>query len=79
METILDDGHSWFLESLSFGDTLRVMVVEGIKAQVPTDVIIEGKNLGKGYEIEIKPESRKVEIVFEDVFVYQCTRESYIR
>lgn len=77
METILDDGHSWFLESISFGDALTITVVEGIKAQEPMDIIIQDINLGEGYAVEIKPESRKIEIVFEDVFAYQCTNESY--
>lgn len=77
METILDTGHSWLLESLIYRDALQVHVVEGIRSAEPEKLKIAGVDLGEGYAIDVNEESRHFSVVFEDVIAYQVLNESY--
>ena len=79
METILDTGHSWFLERLGYCDfTLQVCVVEGMASE-PKNIHVAGIELGEGRSIDVRSDSRRFTIFFEDVLAYQITNESYTK
>ncbi len=79
MKTILDSGHSWFLEQLKYDDSdrLEIIIVEGIRAKHPSKIEIAGTDLGEGYSIDVTGDSRYFLLVFENVLAYQVTYESY--
>lgn len=78
METILDAGHSWFLERLAYHDALEIYIVEGIQSAEPQKIQITGVGLGEGYSTDVTEKSRHFLVVFENVLAYQVTNESYM-
>lgn len=77
VRTLLDDGKSWFLESLVYGEEVRVVVVEGIRASEPEDLIV-GEHVFKDlYAIEPSPESRRMVVRFSRPVAWQVIDESY--
>lgn len=78
MDTILENGHSWFLERLVYGDALEIHIVEGIRSAEPQKIRVAGVDLGEGYSTDVSEKSRHVLVIFEDVFAYQVTNESYM-
>jgi hypothetical protein len=77
MQTILDTGHSWFLERMLYHASLEIFIIEGIKSAEPETVRIGDVNLGEGYSIQVTGQSRRFAIVLENVLAYQVTNESY--
>ena len=79
MDTLLAGAEWWFLERLEYeGALLTVEVSEGIVADEPQDVAIEGAGSISGASaIEVTPQSRRVRIEFGGVLAYQVTDESY--
>ncbi len=77
MESILNTGVSWSFEKLEYSDSLMIFIVEMIKSQKPTPLIIEGINLGNSYIVAISEESRRFIVQFKDVISYQIQKESY--
>jgi hypothetical protein len=77
VQTILDDANTWFFHALVHRDEkLQVIVVEGIKAAEPEDLIIGTKNLGSAWRIEVAEASRWVCVSFGGVCGYQVISES---
>ena len=79
MDTLLAGAEWWFLERLEYeGASLTVEVTEGIVADEPQDVTIEGAGSVSGASaIEVTPQSRHVRIEFGGVLAHQVTDESY--
>ena len=77
MGTILDTGHSWLLERLTYRDGLQIYVVEGIRSAEPQKLQIASVDLGEGYSTDVNEESRHFLVVFEHVLAYQVLNESY--
>ena len=79
MDSLLAGAEWWFLERLEYeGALLTIDVTEGIVADDPQDVTIEGAGSVSGASaIEITPQSRHVRIEFGGVLAYQVTDESY--
>lgn len=77
IQSLLDSGAEWFLESLTFdGHTLHVRIIEGIGSTTPTELELGGQNLGPSFEITIEPESRRVDVEFTGVAASQVILES---
>ena len=79
MDSLLAGAEWWFLGRLEYeGELLTIDVTEGIVADDPQNVTIEGAGSVSGASaIEITPQSRHVRIEFGGVLAYQVTDESY--
>jgi len=77
VKTILDDANTWFFHALVHRDEkLQVIIVEGIKAAQPEDLIIGTKNLGPTWRVDVTDASRWVCVSFGRVCGYQVINES---
>tara|TARA_B100000686_G_C16684235_1_gene913746 strand:+ start:893 stop:1327 length:435 start_codon:yes stop_codon:yes gene_type:complete len=79
MQRLLAESDYWFLGNLNYVDALlNIEIVEGIISPGNVDVKID--DLGKIEDcspIDITDQSRRVQIKFSNVLVYQVTDESY--
>ena len=64
MKTILDEGQTWFLESLVYEDGLTIRLVEGIKGSSPE-------------ELKVGDAVKRATIKFGGPVVWQVVDESY--
>lgn len=79
METILDTGHTWFLEActqLPSGE-LRIRLAEGIKGKERYPVHIGDQVLGPYFPVTIEPISRAVEVRFPWALALFTCNESF--
>jgi len=77
MRTVLDEAKSWFLETLAYTDKLRVVVVEGIRRDTPTDIQIGSHVIKGAYALERSSESRRVAVHFPRTVAWQVVDESF--
>lgn len=78
MKTLLDDGYTWFLDTLGYrGGCLTMVLAEGFRAAGPEDIEIAGVMLRGSYAIRARADSRRVEIRFERLVAWQCVDESW--
>ena len=79
MQTILDTGHTWFLEaSTQLPDgALHIRLAEGIKGKERLPVQIGEQVLGPYFPITIEPSSRAVEVRFPYALALFTCNESY--
>jgi hypothetical protein len=74
---MLDDADTWFFHALVHRDEkLQVIIVEGIKATEPEDLVIGTTNLGPSWRVDITDQSRWVCVSFGRVCAYQAINES---
>jgi hypothetical protein len=79
MQTILDTGHTWFLEActqLPSGE-LHIRLAEGIKGKERFPVLIGEQVLGHHFPVTIEPFSRAVEVRFPYALALLTYNESY--
>ena len=79
MQTVLDSGHTWFLDSLiqELSGDLVVRLVEGIKGKERQFVEDGETKLGPYYPVRVEAESRCAEVRFADAKVFFVYDESY--
>jgi len=77
MRTLLDNAKSWFLESLLYGDQLRVVVVEGIRADTPESLKVGEHVIQNLHALEPSPRSRRAVVLFSQLVAWQVVDESY--
>ena len=77
MQTILDEGYTWFLDSLIYKDGLTVQVIEGRKGESPQDLKIGDAVLENTYPIESDESSKRLVIRFGIPIAWQVIDESY--
>ncbi len=75
MRTILDQGHTWFLESVIKEDELIFVLVEGSKG-AQEDLYVGEANIGSAHIIEVNP-TKKVIITFQRTVAWQVVDESF--
>jgi hypothetical protein len=76
VKTLLDNSGSWFLETLSVNDELRVVLIEGIRAREAESVPIGGHDFGPAYRVQPTNQSRRVAVTFSLPVAYQVMDES---
>lgn len=77
MYTILDEGHTWFLEDLSYKDGLAITLIEGILRSEPENIKILNSVIRDAYPIDILPTSKQVLIRFSQFVAWQVVDESF--
>jgi len=77
MYTILDEGHTWFLDDLSYKDELTITLIEGILRSEPENIKILNSVIRDAYPIDILPTSRQVLIRFSQFVAWQVVDESF--
>ena len=79
MQTILDDSHTWFLESCTQfpGGRLVIRLVEGIKGAEREPVTLANATVGPYWPVTVEPHSRVVDITFENALALFTHNESY--
>lgn len=77
MQTILDEGHIWFLDSLSYDDGLTIQLVEGLLSDSPQDLEIAEAVIKNTYPVEVGKASRKAMVKFGIPVAWQVVNESY--
>ncbi|PKM15667.1 MAG: hypothetical protein CVV12_07230 [Gammaproteobacteria bacterium HGW-Gammaproteobacteria-2] len=79
METILDSGHTWFLECVTqFPDgKLVIRLAEGLKGSEKQPVNVGEKVIGEFFPVTVEPTSRVAEVRFADCLVLLAYNESY--
>jgi hypothetical protein len=79
MQTILDDSHTWFLESCNQfpGGRLVIRLVEGIKGAERELVTLANATVGPYWPVTVKPTSRVVDITFDNALALFTHNESY--
>jgi len=79
METLLDSGETWFLESFSQrpNGPLVIRVAEGVTASPAQSVDVAGQSLGPFMGIGVTSASRCVEIRFADPLGFFTHREDF--
>lgn len=77
MKTILDEGQTWFLESLVYKDRLTIGLVEGIKVTSPGELKVGDAVIENLFPIEVTDSSRRTTITFENPVAWQVVDESY--
>lgn len=79
MQSILDDGYTWYLRGILNEDDLTIVVVEGSISDVSEDIIAGDHNLGQGHRIDVSEDGRSVAIRFDHraVVAWQVVNESY--
>lgn len=79
MKTVLESGHTWFLEAatqLPSGE-LCIRLVEGMKGKERLPVNVGDQLLGLYFPVTIEPESRVVEVRFPNALALFTYNESY--
>ena len=77
MQTILDEGHTWFLDSLVYEDGLTIRLVEGVKGEPPKDLEVGDKVIKITYPVEPSDNSKRVTVKFGIPVAWQVVDESY--
>ena len=80
MKTILDTGHTWFLDRLFYEPAdaaLNVEVLEGARVSAAHDLTIGEHKIENVYDLGTTPTSRRVRIRFLGLIAWQCVDESY--
>ncbi len=77
MQTILDTGYTWILDSLVYKDELAISLVEGLKSDTPQDLKFGDAVIRNTSAIETTGASRKVNVKFETPVVWHVIDESY--
>ena len=77
MQTILDTGYTWILDSLVYRDELVISLVEGVKSDTPRDLKFGDALIRNASAIEATAISRRVNIRFETPVVWHVIDESY--
>jgi hypothetical protein len=77
MQTILDTGHSWFLEKLVYEDKLQVYVLEALLSDKPEELTINGHTIENTYCLITTETSRQFVISFDEILAYNVVEESY--
>jgi len=77
MQTILDEGYTWFLDSLTYKDGLTIQLVEGRKGDTPQDLKVGDAVLENTYPIEVDEKSKRATIKFGGPVAWQVVDESY--
>ncbi|WP_139202829.1 hypothetical protein [Pseudoxanthomonas sp. GM95] len=79
MKTVLDTGHTWFLEACSQlpSGELHIRLAEGIKGRERLPVQIGDQALGPYFPVTIGPASRAVEVRFPYALALFTYNESY--
>jgi hypothetical protein len=76
MKTILDEGHTWFLDYSIKAKDLKITLIEGKKGKQEV-INISGKEIGQGTRVEINKDNKKVLITFKETVSYQIIDESF--
>ena len=77
MKTVLDEGQTWFLESLTYENGLVLRLVEGLTSDKPEDVQVGDTVIKDTYRVEITERSKRAVVTFEDTIAWQVVDESY--
>lgn len=79
MQTALDSGHAWFLDSMvhELSGALIVRLVEGIKGKERQFVEVGEAKLGPYYPVQVEAESRCAEVRFPSAMAFFVYDESY--
>jgi hypothetical protein len=79
MNDILNSAQNWFFDSAShhLNDTLLIRLTEGIKGKEPQIVEIGETKLGSFFPVQVKADSRVVEIKFTGTLAFFIYNESY--
>lgn len=78
MQTILDEGHTWFLDQVRYADKgLEVVVAEGFVAEEPEDIQIGELTLQGTHAISTTGQSRRVLVRFFEPVAWQLVDESF--
>ena len=77
MKTILDEGQTWFLESLVYEDGLTIRLVEGIKGSSPEELKVGDAVIENLFPVEVTDSSKRATIKFGGPVVWQVVDESY--
>jgi hypothetical protein len=81
VKTVLDEGHTWFLDALGYRNgMLAVVVIEGFRAARAEEFELPGlpgHTVHNTRRIEPAEHSRRVEITFERAVAWQCVNESW--
>lgn len=79
MQTVLDSGHTWFLDSMvhELSGDLIVRLVEGIKGKERQFVEVGEAKLGPYYPVKVEAESRCAEVRFANTMAFFVYDESY--
>ena len=77
METILDEGKTWYLDHLSYKDELTITLIEGTISSESEDVQILNTVIRDCYPIDILSTSRRVLIRFSQYVAWQVVDESF--
>ena len=77
MRTILDDSKTWYLNSLSYENELRLILIEGIVGTIPENLKVGDVVLNDLLPINVLPSSKIVLVRFADIITWQVINESY--
>jgi hypothetical protein len=77
MQTILDEGHTWFLESLAYEGGLTITLVEGRTGDTPQDLKVGDTVIENTFPVETSTDSRRVVLKFGVPVAWQVVDESY--
>jgi len=79
MQTILDDAHTWFLESCGHfpGGRLVIRLIEGIKGTEHQPVTLANATVGPYFPVTVGPTSRVVDVTFDNALAFFTRNESY--
>ena len=79
MQTVLDNAHTWFLESCSQypGGRLVIRLVEGIKGTERQPVTLANATVGPYFPVVVQSSSRVVDVIFDNALALFTHNESY--
>jgi hypothetical protein len=80
VRTLLDDvGPRWFLDGIAFrGCTLSVLLAEPRENPEASPLTVQGVEYPEAAAIEVMPDSRRFEVLFENVVAHQVIREEFV-
>ena len=77
MQSILDQAHTWFLESIHYANELSIRLVEGKRRGEPTSLKVGDSEIGGVYPLESDESSRRVVVYFVNPVAWQTVDESF--
>lgn len=77
MRTILDEAKTWFLHDLSYDESLKIVLIEGMIGTSPEDIRIFDTVIRDTYPINTSPSSRTILIRFSQFVAWQVVNESF--
>jgi hypothetical protein len=77
MKTNYDTAATWFLHQITYRESLRVIIAEGIQSDQSEDIQLGKMNLGEGYALTVEQNSRRFSIEFSLPIAWQVVDESY--